>query len=124
MLVGVIVTKEDVIKAVGAYTETVKDRLVKDRYKFFGMFFGGAKAIPSLKWANGGDIKEAVDAKMLEVLGPKDERDVIVKKVCCLGLLGDRKLVPRVDGTRSQGNTFGRIKDTGRREPKRRILCP
>lgn len=74
-------TKEDVIKAVDDYTETVKDRLVKDRYKFFGLFFSGAKAIPGLKWASGGDIKEAVDAKMAEVLGPKDERDVIVKKV-------------------------------------------
>lgn len=79
--IGVIVTKEDVKKAIDEYTETVKDRLVKDRYKFFGMFFGGAKNITSLKWANGGDIKEVVDAKMLEVLGPKDERDVVVKKV-------------------------------------------
>ncbi|ORZ15489.1 tRNA synthetases class I, catalytic domain-domain-containing protein [Lobosporangium transversale] len=78
--VGVVVTKEDVVKAVNEYTETVKDKLIKDRYKFFGMFFAGAKNIPSLKWANGGDIKEAVDAKMLEVLGPKDERDVVVKK--------------------------------------------
>lgn len=78
---GIVVTKEEVKKAVDEYTETVKDRLVKDRYKFFGMFFGGAKNIPSLKWANGGDIKEVVDAKMLEVLGPKDERDVVVKKV-------------------------------------------
>jgi len=80
------VTKDDVKKAVDAYTETVKDRLIKDRYKFFGMFFGGAKNISSLKWANGGDIKEAVDAKMLEILGPKDERDVIVKKVCFVAL--------------------------------------
>lgn len=78
--VGVVVTKEEVNSAVDAYTETVKDRLVKDRYKFFGLFFAGAKNIPSLKWANGGDIKEAVDAKMLAVLGPKDERDVVVKK--------------------------------------------
>ncbi|KAG0000869.1 hypothetical protein BGZ79_005382 [Entomortierella chlamydospora] len=78
--VGVIVTKDDVKKAVDSYTETVKDKLIQDRYKYFGLFFAGAKNIPSLKWANGGDIKEAVDAKMLEVLGPKDERDVVVKK--------------------------------------------
>ncbi|KAF9198019.1 hypothetical protein BGZ49_001299 [Haplosporangium sp. Z 27] len=78
--VGVIITKEDVIKAIDTYTETVKDKLVSDRYKFFGPFFAGAKNIPSLKWANGGDVKEAVDAKMLQVLGPKDERDVVVKK--------------------------------------------
>ncbi|KAF9109356.1 hypothetical protein BGX27_007703 [Mortierella sp. AM989] len=78
--VGVVVTKEDVNKAVDTYTETVKDKLIKDRYKYFGLFFAGVKNIPSLKWANGGDIKEAVDAKMLEVLGPKDERDVVVKK--------------------------------------------
>ncbi|KAG0292190.1 hypothetical protein BGZ98_002681, partial [Dissophora globulifera] len=78
--VGVVVSKEEVNKAVNAYTETVKDKLIKDRYKFFGLFFAGAKNIPSLKWANGGDVKEAVDAKMLEVLGPKDERDVVVKK--------------------------------------------
>ncbi|KAF9579209.1 hypothetical protein BGW38_004620, partial [Lunasporangiospora selenospora] len=78
--VGVVVTKEDVVKAVDEYTETVKERLVKDRYKFFGAFFGGAKSVPSLRWANGGDIKEVVDAKMLEILGPKDERDMVVKK--------------------------------------------
>ncbi|KAF8925323.1 hypothetical protein BGZ58_000909 [Dissophora ornata] len=78
--VGVVVTKEDVNTAVDAYTETVKDRLIKDRYKFFGMFFAGAKNVPSLRWANGGDVKEAVDAKMLEILGPKDERDAPVKK--------------------------------------------
>ncbi|KAG0311905.1 hypothetical protein BGZ97_011561 [Linnemannia gamsii] len=78
--VGVVVTKEEVNAAVDAYTETVKDKLIKDRYKFFGLFFAGAKNLPSLKWANGGDIKEAVDAKMLAVLGPKDERDVVVKK--------------------------------------------
>lgn len=81
-------TKEEVNAAVDAYTETVKDRLVKDRYKFFGLFFAGAKNLPSLKWANGGDIKEAVDAKMLAVLGPKDERDVVVKKVPFI-FLGD-----------------------------------
>jgi hypothetical protein len=79
--IGVVVTKEEVNAAVDAYTETVKDKLIKDRYKFFGLFFAGAKNLPSLKWANGGDIKEAVDAKMLAVLGPKDERDVVVKKV-------------------------------------------
>ncbi|KAG0235508.1 hypothetical protein BGW42_005121 [Actinomortierella wolfii] len=78
--VGVVVTKEDVEKAIDAYTETVKDRLVKDRYKFYGIYFGGAKNIPSLRWASGADIKEAVDKKILEVLGPKDERDVVVKK--------------------------------------------
>ncbi|KAF9428091.1 hypothetical protein BGZ76_002065 [Entomortierella beljakovae] len=78
--VGVVVTKDDVKTAVDAYTETVKDKLIKDRYKFFGPYFSGAKSIPSLRWANGGDVKEVVDAKMLEVLGPKDERDVVVKK--------------------------------------------
>ncbi|KAF8930698.1 tRNA synthetases class I, catalytic domain-containing protein [Dissophora ornata] len=78
--VGITVSKEEIIKAVDAYTETVKDKLTKDRYKFFGAYFGGAKKIPDLKWANGGDIKDAVDAKMLDILGPKDERDAVVKK--------------------------------------------
>ncbi|KAF9152868.1 hypothetical protein BGX21_004320 [Mortierella sp. AD011] len=77
---GIVVTKEDIIKAVDDYTESVKDKLIKDRYKFFGAYFGGAKKIPSLKWANGGEIKEVVDSKMLEILGPKDERDIALKK--------------------------------------------
>ncbi|KAF9351081.1 hypothetical protein BGX26_010814 [Mortierella sp. AD094] len=79
--VGIVVTKEDIVKAVNDYTESVKDKLIKDRYKFFGAYFGGVKKIiPSLKWANGGEIKEVVDSKMLEILGPKDERDVALKK--------------------------------------------
>lgn len=99
-------TKEEVNSAVDAYTETVKDRLVKDRYKFFGLFFAGAKNIPSLKWANGGDIKEAVDAKMLAVLGPKDERDVVVKKVLY-----------------SMDYHASRITCRMKRRPRRRIRC-
>jgi len=80
-LVGVVVTKEDVKKAVDEYTKTVEAKLKADRYKFFGPFFAGVKSIPSLRWANGGDVKDAVDAKMLEVLGPKGELDTVVKKV-------------------------------------------
>ncbi|KAF8976935.1 hypothetical protein BGZ46_007824 [Entomortierella lignicola] len=78
--VGIVVTKDDIIKIVEEYTETIKDRLIKDRYKFFGTYFAGVKKIPSLKWANGGEIKQVVDSKMLEILGPKDERDVALKK--------------------------------------------
>ncbi|KAF9981914.1 hypothetical protein BGZ65_003434, partial [Modicella reniformis] len=78
--VGIVVTREQVNKAVDTYTETVTDKLIQDRYKFFGPFFAGVRNIPSLRWANGGDIKEAVDAKMLEILGPKDDRDIVVKK--------------------------------------------
>ncbi|KAK3811946.1 MAG: tRNA synthetases class I, catalytic domain-containing protein [Benniella sp.] len=78
--VGVVVTKEDVKKAVDEYTKTVEAKLKADRYKFFGPFFAGVKGIPSLRWANGGDVKDAVDAKMLEVLGPKGELDTVVKK--------------------------------------------
>ncbi|KAF9344640.1 hypothetical protein BGX34_005466, partial [Mortierella sp. NVP85] len=78
--VGVVVTKEDVKKAVDEYTKTVEAKLKADRYKFFGPFFAGVKSLPSLRWANGGDVKDAVDAKMLEVLGPKGELDTVVKK--------------------------------------------
>ncbi|KAF9429831.1 hypothetical protein BGZ76_001093 [Entomortierella beljakovae] len=77
--VGVIVSKEDIITAVDGYTTSVLDRLAKDRYKFYGSYFAGVKKIPGLRWANGRDVKEVVDAKILKVLGPKDDRDIALK---------------------------------------------
>lgn len=41
----------------------------------------GIKRLPGLKWAAPAEVKTAIDAKLLEVLGPKDERDAPPKKV-------------------------------------------
>ena len=73
-LLGVVITREDVKKAVASLIEVKKSELEKDRYLF---------PIPSmlitvrdqLKWADSKDIKEEVDAQVLALLGPKNKDD-------------------------------------------------
>ncbi|KAG1244854.1 hypothetical protein G6F68_015279 [Rhizopus microsporus] len=38
------------------------------------------RRMPSLRWADGGKIKDEVEAQFLALLGPKDERDAPQKK--------------------------------------------
>lgn len=73
--VGVEVTKGDVEKVVQAYFVAHADQIQEQRYKALGPTLGAIKREPGLKWANPALFKPAVDAEMLALLGPKDERD-------------------------------------------------
>ncbi|KAK9480644.1 tRNA synthetases class I, catalytic domain-containing protein [Lipomyces japonicus] len=78
--VGQEVTLEDVEREVSKYF-TENDASIKEtRYKSIPSLMTAIKSLPSLKWASPAEIKNAIDAKLLQVLGPKDERDVVVKK--------------------------------------------
>ncbi|KAJ6257053.1 hypothetical protein Dda_7937 [Drechslerella dactyloides] len=78
--VGVSFTKEEVVELVKAYIAERKEEIEEQRYKVLGGTIANIKAGTDLKWANALDVKTAVDAEFLSLLGPKDERD-IVKKV-------------------------------------------
>lgn len=73
--VGVVVTKEDVEKAVRAYIQENKTEVEKQRYKALSTVLMAVKKLPSMKWASPALFKPAIDAEFLAVLGPKDERD-------------------------------------------------
>lgn len=72
--VGVVVTKEEVRSTVDGMIKEKRDEIVEQRYRYpIGQFYGVVKDV--LKWANPQDIKEEVDAKILELLGPKTADD-------------------------------------------------
>ncbi|CAG8524183.1 10996_t:CDS:2 [Paraglomus occultum] len=78
--VGVTVTPEQISEAVSDLIASNKDALIRDRYKMLGRLLAEAKQLPSLKWAVGVAVKEEVEKQVLALIGPKDERDVVVKK--------------------------------------------
>ncbi|KAK6346891.1 hypothetical protein TWF696_006993 [Orbilia brochopaga] len=77
--VGVSFTKEEVVELVKAYIAERKEEIEEQRYKVLGGTIANIKASTDLKWANALDVKTAVDAEFLSLLGPKDERDIVKK---------------------------------------------
>ncbi|KAJ1916219.1 Glutaminyl-tRNA synthetase [Tieghemiomyces parasiticus] len=77
--IGVTVSDDEVNQAVAEYLQTHHDRLVKDRYRALGALLGGLKKVEALRWATPAKVKAAFDDQVLNILGPKDERDEIVK---------------------------------------------
>lgn len=53
---------------------------MNNRYKTLGPTLANTRRMPSLRWADGGKIKDEVEAQFLALLGPKDERDAPQKK--------------------------------------------
>ncbi|KAF3193868.1 hypothetical protein TWF106_006796 [Orbilia oligospora] len=77
--VGIEFTKDQVVERVKEYILERKEEIEEQRYKLLGSTIANVKATTDLKWANALDVKQAVDAEFLSLLGPKDERDVIKK---------------------------------------------
>lgn len=77
--VGIEFTKEQVVDRVKEYILERKEEIEEQRYKVLGSTIANIKATTDLKWANALDVKQAVDAEFLSLLGPKDERDVVKK---------------------------------------------
>ncbi|KAL0097960.1 tRNA synthetases class I, catalytic domain-containing protein [Phycomyces blakesleeanus] len=78
--VGIIVTPNDIQKAVQTYLDANKETILKDRYKTLGPTLANVRKISALRWADGGKVKQAIDEGYLALIGPKDERDVPQKK--------------------------------------------
>ena len=89
--VGVVVTDEDVKKEVLNYIEENKDEITTKRYQSFPKVMAEIRTIPALKWANATSFKPIIDAELLALLGPKDERDVVKKEKKAKKPAGDAK---------------------------------
>eukprot|EP01133_Synstelium_polycarpum_P012925 gene12925-15182_t len=73
--VGVVVTRAQVKDCVAAYLADHAADLAEKRYRInIGVYLANVRE--TLKWADGKDIKEEMDAQMLAVLGPKTEADL------------------------------------------------
>ncbi|KAJ3046911.1 hypothetical protein HK097_000403 [Rhizophlyctis rosea] len=71
--VGIVVTQEEVVRAVSELLGAKKDELLEKRYQLLGSLLTTLRA--ELKWANSLTVKEELDKQLLATLGPKDERD-------------------------------------------------
>ncbi len=78
--VGINVTEEEVKSAVDKYFKDNSKEIETKRYKSIAGIMSNIKTIPELKWANPALFKPIIDSKLLEVLGPKDDRDIAKKK--------------------------------------------
>ncbi|CAG8776891.1 11850_t:CDS:2 [Gigaspora margarita] len=77
--VGVVVTPDQITAAIAKHLEANKDALISERYKLLGPLLAQARQIPELRWANGVAVKNELEKQVIAIIGPKDERDVIVK---------------------------------------------
>ena len=83
LVLGVVVTNEQITNAIAEHIKANKESLINDRYKVLGPLLAKAKQIPSLRWANGVAVKEELEKQVIALIGPKDERDMSSKgKVC------------------------------------------
>lgn len=78
--VGISVSKDQVRAVVDAYLVRHKETVEQERYKLLPKIMQDVRSDPALRWANMADLKPAVDAAVLSMIGPKDERDQVVKK--------------------------------------------
>ena len=77
---GIEFTPESLKATVASYIETNKAGIEEQRYKSLSPALANMKATTNLKWAPAGDLKKELDAQLLALLGPKDERDAPPKK--------------------------------------------
>ncbi|OWB67317.1 hypothetical protein B5S30_g2674 [[Candida] boidinii] len=78
--VGIVITPEMVNEEVAKYINDNKSHIEQERYKCVPGLFANIKNLPSLKWASPSLFKPTIDKQILELLGPKDERDIIKKE--------------------------------------------
>lgn len=78
--IGITVTPEQITAAIAEYINTNKENIVANRYKTLGPTLANARKIEALRWADGGKVKNEIEAQYLALLGPKDERDAPQKK--------------------------------------------
>ncbi|RUP49348.1 tRNA synthetases class I, catalytic domain-containing protein [Jimgerdemannia flammicorona] len=73
--VGIVVTPAQISAEVAAYFTANRDSLVEGRYRLLGPTLANVRKLPSLRWADGGSVKNEVEKQFTELVGPKDERD-------------------------------------------------
>lgn len=78
--VGIEITEAQVAEAVAKYIADNKASIEEQRYKSVTSILVNVKKLPSLRWANPAFFKPVIDKQVLELLGPKDDRDLVKKK--------------------------------------------
>ena len=77
--VGLVVTNEQIENVVQAVIKENKEQIVKQRYRFnIGMLLG--KARTRIPFVDGQKLKNALDLEILELLGPKTDKDLTKPK--------------------------------------------
>lgn len=78
--VGQEVSPEDTKRIIVEYMNSIKDEIEINRYKIVPNLLANARQLSALKWASPALFKPIIDAEILEMIGPKDERDVVKKE--------------------------------------------
>lgn len=73
--VGVVVTDEQIETIVASIVNENKKDLIEKRYSHVGPLLGKLKSNKDLQWANSATVKTVLDKLVLELIGPKDDRD-------------------------------------------------
>ncbi|KAJ3204125.1 hypothetical protein HDU67_009770, partial [Dinochytrium kinnereticum] len=72
--VGVVISNEAIEAAVSKLFKEKHAEITAKRYQSLGSLLASLR-MGEMRWASAAAVKSAVDKKLLEVLGPKDERD-------------------------------------------------
>ncbi|KAI8840536.1 tRNA synthetases class I, catalytic domain-containing protein [Chytridium lagenaria] len=72
--VGVVINQKEIDAAVAKVFEEKKEDISAKRYQILGSLLASLRT-GDMRWAAASSVKAAVDKKLLEVLGPKDDRD-------------------------------------------------
>lgn len=78
--IGINVTEQQVTDTVHNYIMSNKQEIESERYKCVPKLFATIKNLPELKWAEPRLFKPTIDKEILNLLGPKDERDTTKPK--------------------------------------------
>lgn len=78
--VGIEITADQVAECVAKYIADNKASIEEARYKVVPTILNNVKKLPELKWASPALFKPIIDKQILELLGPKDDRDLVKKK--------------------------------------------
>lgn len=77
---GIKLTEDDVKKIIHDYLLTRIDEITEKRYSMVNVLLADLRKLDQLKWASPALFKPTIDAELLSICGPKDERDVIKKE--------------------------------------------
>jgi glutaminyl-tRNA synthetase len=79
--VGVNLSLDEIQQLVTVFVASHKESLLEGRYRYVPQLYKAVREHALLKWADGKLTKDQIDSQCLALLGPKDERDVVQKKV-------------------------------------------
>lgn len=75
--VGIELSDAEVNSIIVDYMEKDRAAIEENRYKYLPSILHGVRNLKALKWASPGLFKKSVDAQLLAMIGPKDERDTV-----------------------------------------------